>query len=70
MLEPFRKLLDIEEAGATDNVLLKSVIDKLVLLLEHAGNVKGEWGDIKTQLEFKTHGVIKMHMSIFVCGGL
>ena len=47
MLEPFRKLLDIEEAGATDNVLLKSVIDKLVLLLEHAGNVKGEWGDIK-----------------------
>ena len=47
MLEPFRKLLDIEEAGATDNVLLKSVIDKLVLLLEHAGHVKGEWGHIK-----------------------
>lgn len=47
LLEPFGKLLDIEEAGATDNVLLKSVIDKLVLLLEHAGNVKGERGDIK-----------------------
>ena len=40
LLQPFRKLLDIEEAGATDNILLKSVIDKLVLLLEHAGEVK------------------------------
>ena len=37
LLKPLRQLLDIEEAGATDNILLKGVIDKLVLVLEHAG---------------------------------
>ena len=52
LLKPLRQLLDIEEAGATDNILLKGVIDKLVLVLEHAGMSKGLGGH-QTRLEFK-----------------
>ena len=38
MLEPLRQLVDVEEAGAADDVLLQGVVHTLVLLLQHSGH--------------------------------
>ena len=38
LLEPLRQLVDVEEAGAADDVLLQGVVHTLVLLLQNSGH--------------------------------
>ena len=38
LLESLRELVDVEEAGAANDVLLQCVVHALVLLLQHAGH--------------------------------